>query len=73
MFMKRSQYAIMVLCTTVKSSIHLIAVLEIGEIDECWEALIIGLLMLNPSISFKNQMHFEGKAPRRLLRSNEIP
>ncbi len=73
MFMKRSQYAITVLCITVKSSIHLIAVLEIGETDECWEALIIVLVMLNPSIPFKNQMYFEGKTPRRLMRSNEIP
>lgn len=46
---------------------------QIGEIDERWEALDIALVRLNPSISFTNQMYFEAKVPRRLLRSNEIP
>lgn len=46
---------------------------QFGEIEECWEALDIALVKLNPSISFTNQMYFEAKVPRRLSRSNEIP
>lgn len=46
---------------------------QIGEIEERWEALDIALVKLNPSIPFTNQMYFEAKVPRRLLRSNEIP
>lgn len=46
---------------------------QIGEIDERWQALDIALVKLNPLISFTNQMYFEAKVPRRLLRSNEIP
>ena len=46
---------------------------QIGEIEERWEALDVALVKLNPSISFTNQMYFESKVPRRLLRSNEIP
>lgn len=45
---------------------------QIGEIDERWKALDIALVKLNASIPFTNQKCFEAKAPRRLLRSDEI-
>ena len=44
---------------------------RIGEIDERWEALDIALVKLDPSITFSNQLYFEAKPPKKLLRSSQ--
>ena len=46
---------------------------EIGVIDERWDALDIALVKLHPPARFTNNTYFEAKRPRRLLRSQEIP
>jgi hypothetical protein len=46
---------------------------QIGVIDERWDALDIALVKLDPSAKFTNDTYFEAKRPRRLLRSQEIP
>jgi hypothetical protein len=46
---------------------------QIGVIDQRWDALGIALVKLDSLAKFTNNTYFESKRPRRFLRSQEIP